>query len=67
MKPEFIEDVTPEYYHDNGYEKKISMGLYKCECGNEFVCRKTKIKTGATRSCGCLKQKSGWNREYRGE
>jgi hypothetical protein len=62
MKPTFIKDVDPEYY----YEKKISMGLYRCECGNEFTCRKTKIKTGATQSCGCLKQKSNWNREYRG-
>lgn len=57
-KPVFIKDVSPEYYNHNGYEKKISMGLYKCECGVEFIVRKTKVKTGATQSCSCLKKQN---------
>ena len=61
-QPEFIKDVEPDYFLYNGYEKKISMGLYKCECGQTFYCRKTKVKTGLTKSCGCLKKLNGYKK-----
>jgi hypothetical protein len=30
--------------------------LCKCECGNEYVVRGDKIKSGHTKSCGCIRQ-----------
>jgi hypothetical protein len=60
MKPIFIKEAPPEYYLHKGYEKKISMGVYKCQCGNNFVARITKVKNGVTTSCGCNKNKRGW-------
>lgn len=28
---------------------------YKCKCGNVFIALRNSVKTGNTRSCGCLK------------
>ena len=59
-------------------------GLYvrcRCHCGNEFVTRRSAIKYGHTKSCGCLQKqwaktglarlqhgcarRTGWTPEYR--
>ncbi|KAK0039449.1 AP2 domain-containing protein [Biomphalaria pfeifferi] len=31
----------------------------KCECGNDFVVRLTSLRSGATKSCGCLRMARG--------
>lgn len=41
------------------YQKKASIGLFKCFCGNEFEETLSKIKRGKRKSCGCLKYKGG--------
>lgn len=33
--------------------KKHTMWKCKCECGNETITRKTRLKSGDTKSCGC--------------
>ena len=35
---------------------KIRYGLYKCFCGNEFKVQTRAIKSGNTKSCGCLRK-----------
>jgi hypothetical protein len=32
--------------------------LCKCTCGNETLVRASSLRSGATRSCGCLRQES---------
>lgn len=31
-----------------------SIWLFKCDCGNDFDCLDGRVKTGNTKSCGCL-------------
>lgn len=38
-------------------KNKIKIGLYLCDCGNEFITRHEYIKSGHTKSCGCLHKK----------
>lgn len=39
-----------------GGRKSISTWLCRCACGNEIVARQDHLKTGNTRSCGCLQK-----------
>lgn len=36
-------------------KRKISYGLYRCECGTEKVVQDNLVKTNTVRSCGCLR------------
>jgi len=36
--------------------KRWPLHLYKCECGNEFICLASRINSGNTKSCGCLRK-----------
>lgn len=38
-----------------GKSKRVS--VYKCFCGNSFVAMEYDIKSGHTRSCGCMREK----------
>ena len=38
-------------------KKKYNCGLYLCNCGNEFITRHEYVKSGHTKSCGCLAKK----------
>lgn len=39
-----------------GYDlSNTAMWRVRCDCGTEFVTRGTHIRSGATRSCGCLR------------
>ena len=41
--------------HDAGRDKwGAARGLYECECGIKKVVNDRSVKTGKTRSCGCL-------------
>lgn len=41
-------------------KKKRTFGIYLCGCGKEFKAQPTNIKSGNTKSCGCLKiEKAG--------
>lgn len=42
-------------------EKGRQAYLFRCDCGNETVTRKTLVVQGHTRSCGCLRRRS-WRR-----
>lgn len=44
-----------EYSHQN--EARQAMFKCKCDCGNEFVARGVSVKSGNTKSCGCLRDK----------
>ncbi|PFJ09070.1 hypothetical protein COD67_15185 [Bacillus cereus] len=39
-----------------GTENNKRTWLCKCDCGNEIILKGTYLKTGDTRSCGCLKK-----------
>jgi hypothetical protein len=46
------------FYPKEGSKRKVRYGLYKCGyCGKEFRARMYCIKSGHTRSCGCLSGK----------
>lgn len=47
--------LTPLYvhHHDKGRNKYT---MYQCECGNQVVIRESSVKSGKTKSCGCLKK-----------
>lgn len=38
----------------NNDKPKKRIALFKCNCGKEFICKVNNIKTGSTKSCGCL-------------
>lgn len=38
--------------------RKPSLGSWKCDCGEEIVRTINCVKTGGTRSCGCLKDEA---------
>ena len=46
-------------------------GMYRCKCGNHKVIYVHSVKSGATRSCGCLNRellsKRGWIHQTHGE
>lgn len=47
----FLEEVTPRYTKAN---KKVSIGLFKCDCGKLKSIVISSVKRGKTKSCGCL-------------
>ena len=49
------------YYTRKGYTEKIPFDLYRCECGNEVVRRRTCVKSenqNSIFSCGCLRMEN---------
>ena len=53
---ELIEDLGMQYPTKiSKFPKRI--GLYRCVCGKEFRTRIDCVKSGNTKSCGCLKIK----------
>ena len=65
MEEELKKDMTPKLigetymkYPTERSRDKIRYGLYECQyCGQEFECATKSIKSGHTKSCGCLAQK----------
>ena len=59
--PKFI-DITDKRYgrlvaiglSSHGSRKSKPLWLFKCDCGNDFICTANRVKTGNTKSCGCL-------------
>lgn len=43
-----------KYTSPSGKNKNIEYYLCKCECGNIIITSKDRLKSGRTRSCGCL-------------
>ena len=43
-------------YRDTNNKTKITKWICQCECGNIFSADGTKIRSGWTRSCGCLQK-----------
>ena len=52
-----------DYIQPNGSHK--TQWLCKCECGKEINLCATTLKTGNTKSCGCLKKERGRNHFYK--
>ncbi len=49
------------------FVKKINSGqywLFKCECGKEKVIYIHSVKTGITKSCGCIRREKNKNNKY---
>lgn len=48
--------MFPAFIRDTEYRTKDKhiVSIFKCRCGNEFKCSKTRVKNGYTKSCGCL-------------
>lgn len=42
--------------------KYVAYWLFKCDCGNEHISAAHNVKAGASRSCGCLKIKCGFQK-----
>ena len=53
-----LEDLGMIYPKETS-NKKRRYGLYKCVCGNEFNSQMQDVKSGKTKSCGCLKVTHG--------
>jgi hypothetical protein len=48
------------YFRNGRVEKYRYYDVYRCHCGQRWTCRRDKISTGRTRSCGCsLSQRKG--------
>lgn len=43
----------------NGRQLYTSLGRWKCDCGNEVVCRDRYVINGGKKSCGCLLRAKG--------
>ena len=55
----YLEKVGRCYFiKDLPSEKKIRMGLFMCECGEDFRSRVDYVKYKKTISCGCNKHNS---------
>jgi hypothetical protein len=55
MTPKLIEDLGMKYPTEKS-NYKARFGLYECQyCGKEFECAMQSVKTGSTKSCGCLR------------
>jgi hypothetical protein len=37
---------------------RVSLWLFKCDCGAELIARGAAVKRGHTRSCGCLRKET---------
>ena len=51
-KPELIKLIAPSIYPCGTVHKR---GLFRCSCGKEFETNFSAVKSGNTKSCGCLK------------
>lgn len=63
-----IKDITGEKYNKLTAIKYIgktkngsAIWLWKCDCGNEKEIIANSVKTGNTKSCGCLKKEQNKN------
>ena len=55
LPPTLLQDLGMRFPRE-GSKRKYRYGLYRCGyCGTEFKIRTSSIKSGATRSCGCVK------------
>lgn len=54
--PVLIEDLGYLYPNEKSIQKK-RYGIYKCHCGIEFKSQTPLVKSGHTKSCGCIKSK----------
>ena len=56
----FIEPAGRKAYSKMGGRLIYAhMGKWKCDCGNEVVCRNSHVVKGRKKSCGCLLRVSG--------
>lgn len=62
-EPELIEDLGMCYATANS-KQRVSMGIYKCFCGNEFKAIKTRVNHGLIKSCGCYTVKRSTSHGY---
>ena len=54
MKPRFIGETWRKYSTETS-KQKATYGLFECQyCGEEFKCLVQSVKSGSTKSCGCL-------------
>lgn len=45
------------YLHDVSNAIKRRQAMFRCKCGNKFIAQIYKVKTGETKSCGCIFKK----------
>ena len=65
IKPQLIRDLGMRFPTENSKQKK-RYGLYKCSfCDKEFEARTGDIKSGNTKSCGCLTTATHGLRKHR--
>lgn len=50
-----IEELEP-HVQPSGQKQRV--GLYRCTCGNETAAQVRHVRSGATRSCGCLQRET---------
>jgi hypothetical protein len=50
-----IGEVSPAIYESGGYKVKSRRALCACDCGKQVIAALSNVKSGKTRSCGCLK------------
>ena len=56
-----IKDISGQKYgrliaiKQVGKDGRHVLWLFKCDCGNETITRATSVRSGNTKSCGCLR------------
>lgn len=63
LRKDFI-DITGQKYGrltairlvTKGSRRAKAKWLFRCECGNEIECTANRVRSGTTKSCGCLKR-----------
>lgn len=55
-----IKEVDPYIPPSNSYKKRRY--LCKCDCGNETIVHITSLRSGNTKSCGCVILKGSLNK-----
>lgn len=63
----FIDEVGHRYgqllvlYQDTSIHKKHAYWVCRCDCGNTVTVDGLKLRSGHTKSCGCLREKHGYS------
>src|SRR5258707_116799 len=49
--------IAPAGHEMSGKAKKL-LWRFRCDCGQELVCRNESVRSGNTKSCGCQKREA---------
>lgn len=63
-KPKLLKDLGMHFPNEKS-KKKSRYGIFKCACGNTFKTCVAQVKSGKTKSCGCIRLKNNHSEHYK--